>query len=94
MEGTQKTLVDKAFASKVISKYTRVANPEVVEVTYKDLARYIQPIPRPTTAGVKLILDQISAAEPKAAAIKPESLIDASILQELESEGLLPLKGN
>ena len=94
MEGTQKTLADKVFASKVISKYTRVTHPEVVEVTYKDLVRYIPPIPRPTTAGVKLILEQISATEPKAAGIKPESLIDASILQELESEGILPLKGN
>ena len=94
MEGTQKTLVDKVFASRVISKYTRATNPEVVDVTYKDLVRYIQPIPRPTTAGVKLILEQISATEPKAAAIKPESLIDASILQELESEGVLPLRRN
>jgi ABC-type nitrate/sulfonate/bicarbonate transport system substrate-binding protein len=94
MEGTQKTLADKVFAGKVISKYTRVTNAEVIEVTYKDLVRYIQPIPRPTTAGVKLILEQISATDAKAAAIKPESLIDASILQELESEGFLPLKGN
>ena len=93
-EGTQKTLIDKSFAGKVISKYTRVTDPEVVEVTYLDFVRHIQPIPRPTTAGVKLILDQLSATEPKALGTKPESLFDTSILQELEEEGILPLTKN
>lgn len=93
-EGTQKTLTDKAFAGKVISKYTRVTDAEIVEVTYSDLVRHIQPIPRPTTAGVKLILDQLSATEPKALGMKPEALIDTSILQELEAEGILPLRRN
>ena len=93
-EGTQKTVSDKPFASKVISKYTRVTDPEVVEVTYLDFVRHIRSIPRPTTAGVKLILDQISATEPKALGTKPESLIDTSLLQELEAEGILPLTRN
>jgi NitT/TauT family transport system substrate-binding protein len=93
-EGAQKTLMDKAFAGRVISKYTRVTDPEVVEVTYGDFVRHVRPIPRPTTPGVKLILDQLSATEPKALGIKPESLIDASILQELEAEGMLPLTQN
>ncbi|HEY1235641.1 MAG TPA: ABC transporter substrate-binding protein [Candidatus Binatia bacterium] len=93
-EGTHKILTDKAFASKVISKYTRVNDPEVVEVTYLDFVRYIQSMPSPTAGGVKLVLDQISATDPKAAGIKPESLIDTSILRELEAEGILPLKRN
>ncbi len=94
IEGIQKTLADKSFAGKAISKYTRVTDPEVIEVTYRDFVRHIQPIPGPTTAGAKLILDQISGAEPKALGIKPESLIDTSILQELKVEGILPLTKN
>ncbi len=93
-EGTRKTLTDKSFAGKVIAKYTRVTDPEIVEVTYMDFVGHIQPSPRPTTAGVKLILDQISAVEPKALGIKPESLIDTSILRELETERILPLPKN
>ncbi len=84
---------DKTFASRVLAKYTRVTNPEIIEATYQDFAKYAQPIPRPTPAGVKLVLDQMVKSEPKAASVNPESLIDTSILQELQSEsGLLPLR--
>lgn len=89
LEGVQRTLNNQAFASRVIRKYTRVTDPEVIAVTYQDFARYVQPNPRATTAGVKLILEQLSASEPKALGIKPESLIDSSLLQELETEGFL-----
>jgi hypothetical protein len=42
---------------------------------------------------VKLVWDQTVKSEPKAASVKPDSLIDMSILQELQSEGgLLPLR--
>ena len=87
LEGVQKTVADQAFAGRVITKYTRVTDPEVIAVTYQDFARYVQPIPRATPAGVKLILDQLSASEPKARGVNPESLIDSSLLQELEREG-------
>mgnify|MGYP001166121022 CR=1 FL=1 len=93
LEGARGTLGDKIFASRVLAKYTRVTNPEVLEATYQDFAKYVQPIPRPTPAGVKLVLDQLVKSEPKAASVSPESLIDTSILQELQSEaGLLPLR--
>jgi NitT/TauT family transport system substrate-binding protein len=93
LEGARRTLSDKAFASRVLAKYTRVSNPEVLEATYQDFAKYVQPIPRPTPAGVKLVLDQMVKSEPKEASVNPESLIDISILQELQSEsGLLPLR--
>ena len=87
LEGVRRTLSDQPFASRVIRKYTRVTEPEVIAVTYQDFVRYVQPIPRATTAGVKLILEQLSASEPKALGVKPESLIDSSLLQELEGEG-------
>jgi ABC-type nitrate/sulfonate/bicarbonate transport system substrate-binding protein len=93
LEGARRTLSDKAFASRVLAKYARVSNLEVIEATYQDFARYVQPIPRPTPAGVKLVLDQLVKSEPKAASVNPESLIDTSILQELQGEtGLLPLR--
>lgn len=87
LEGVQKTLTDQAFASRVIRKYTKVTDPEVIAVTYQDFVRYLRPIPRATTTGVKLILDQLSVNEPKALGIKPDSVIDSSLLQELEREG-------
>lgn len=89
LAGVQRTLSDQAFAGRVIRKYARVTDPEVIAVTYQDFARFVQPDFRATTAGVKLILEQLSASEPKALAIKPESLIDSSLLQELEAEGYL-----
>ena len=93
LEGARRTLSDKAFASRVLAKYTRVANPEVIEATYQDFARYVQPIPRPTPAGVKLVLDQLVKSEPKAGSFSPDAMIDTSILQELQSEpNLLPLR--
>src|SRR6185295_4199578 len=86
LEGARRTLGDKVFASRVLAKFTRVTDPEVIEATYQDFAKYLQPMPRPTPAGVTLVLDQMVKSEPKAARITPESLIDTSILQELQSE--------
>jgi len=77
----------------MLGKYTRVANPEVIEATYQDFARYVQPIPRPTPGGVKLVLDELVKSEPKAGTFNPDAIIDTSILQELQSEpNLLPLR--
>jgi len=95
LEAARRTLSDKVFASLTLAKFTRVTNPEVIEASYQDFAKYVQPIPRPTPVGVKLVLDQMVKREPKAASVNPESLIDTSILQELQSEsGLLPLRRN
>jgi len=93
LEGARRTLSDKLFAGRVIGKFTRVTSPEVIEATYQDFARYVQPFPMPTTAGVKLVLDQMVKSEPKAAGVNPDSLIDTTILFELRGEGsLLPLR--
>ena len=56
LDGARRTLSDKVFASRVLAKFTRVTNPEVIEATYQDFAKCVQPIPRPTPAGVKLVL--------------------------------------
>ena len=88
LEGARRTLTDKVFASRVLAKYMRVANSEVLEATYQDFAKYVPPVPRPT--GVKQVLDQMVKSEPKAASINPESLIDTAILQELQGESGSP----
>jgi len=78
-------------------------NPDAaIEVTRKFLAiddasdakaaydAYVKVYPddlRPSLAGLALVLHELAAKEPKAAALKPEQLVDASVLDELERDG-------
>jgi NitT/TauT family transport system substrate-binding protein len=42
---------------------------------------------RPSLAGLGLVLQEIGKKEPKAASVKPEQLVDVTVLDELEREG-------
>jgi len=44
-------------------------------------------IPRPSLKGIGLVLDEMKTRVPKAGTVRPESLIYATPLDELEKEG-------
>ena len=44
-------MADKTMAKKVIEKYTRESDPEILESTYRYGVDYIAPIPYPAKEG-------------------------------------------
>jgi len=90
VEGLHRFKTDKAFAMKVIGKYSRMTEPDALEETYQHYAVKVMPrVPYPTIKGIQLVLDEIGTRTPKAKSLAPESFIDVSYLKELEQAGFI-----
>lgn len=90
VEGLHRFKNDKAFAAKVIGKYSRMTEPDALEETYQHYAVKVMPrVPYPTIKGIQMVLDEIAARTPKAKSLAPESFIDIGYLRELEQSGFV-----
>jgi NitT/TauT family transport system substrate-binding protein len=84
-EGMQRMISDKSLAKRVIEKYTRDTDPEILESTYQYGVDYIAPIPYPAREGIAEILKQSN--HPKARSANPDEFIDMSLVKKLDDGG-------
>ncbi len=75
---------DRAFASKTLSKYMLINDPEVLDYSYNVSAPLFKPIPYPTLDGIRSTLDFIAEREPKAKQAQVKDFVDTSLLEEIE----------
>ncbi len=80
---------DKEATKAIIGKYTRFTDPEGLERTYKNYTAVLLDVPYADPAGIKTLLDDMAAKNPKAAAADPKSFVDQSFVQEMESSGFI-----
>jgi len=78
-------VLDQSLAKKVIEKYTRETDPEIIDATYQYGADYIAPIPYPTRGGIAEVLKQ--SIHPKAKTANPNDFIDMSLVKKLDEGG-------
>ncbi|HEX2931091.1 MAG TPA: ABC transporter substrate-binding protein [Candidatus Binatia bacterium] len=90
-EGMQRMIADKPMAKKVIEKYTRESEPEIIESTYRYGVDYIAPIPYPAREGIAEILRQSSHSKAKTA--NPDEFIDMSLVKKLDEGGFFRRAG-
>jgi NitT/TauT family transport system substrate-binding protein len=85
--GLHRLRTDKEFSMKVLSKYTKVTDPETLGQLHQTYGvRYSgDPIPYVRPEGVEEILKKIAGKEAREA--KPEKFIDNTLLKELEQSG-------
>ncbi|MBI2954856.1 MAG: ABC transporter substrate-binding protein [Chloroflexi bacterium] len=90
LEGIALTKKDKAFATKVVGQYIKTDDQVVLDETYETYLNKLLPkIPYASTEAAQTILDEATQDNPKAKETKPESLIDNSLLKELEDSGFI-----
>ena len=79
----------KQESLKIMSKYLRINDRQVVEAQYEENANklYVKK-PYPTLAGIRTILDSLPRNE-KAKGAKPEQFVDLSIVRELDESGFI-----
>ena len=88
VEGISIGKKDKAFTKKVLGKYLRTQDPEVLEESYEWIIKEVMAqTPYPPVQGIKTLLD--ASTNPKAKAIKPESLVDDRFVRELDESGFI-----
>lgn len=73
----------------IFSKYLKLKDPEGLERAARAYASIFPEVPTPSPEGVKTLLDDIAAQNPKAQGADPKQFVDLSFVQELESSGFI-----
>lgn len=79
---------NKATAIKVLQKYTKVTDQEVLEDAYAQFREYLESVPFVSRKGLATILAEAAEKDPKAGQAKPEDFLDTRFVNQLEKEGL------
>jgi NitT/TauT family transport system substrate-binding protein len=86
-EGLHRYVTDREFTMRILKKYLRIDDRELMDDAYDFYAVRLQKIPYPTVKGVQFVLNQLAERNPQARKIPPESFVDLSLLQEIEQSG-------
>jgi NitT/TauT family transport system substrate-binding protein len=86
-EGLHRFMTDRDFSIQVMKKYLRMDDKELLDDAYAFYSERLEKIPYPTIKGIKFILDDMAERHPQARKTSPESLVDLSLLQEMEQSG-------
>jgi ABC-type nitrate/sulfonate/bicarbonate transport system substrate-binding protein len=83
-QGVQETLSDRDGSMKILSKYTRVDESEILAESYRIYGqKFLQKTINVDLEGVRQLLRTLGK---EAAGASPASFVDASLVQELEKE--------
>jgi ABC-type nitrate/sulfonate/bicarbonate transport system substrate-binding protein len=78
---------DKETAMKVMGKFMKTDNRQILEAVYEEHLPVFQRVPLMTKEAVQAVLDV--AKSPRAQQAKPEEFYDNSFIQKLEVSGFI-----
>jgi ABC-type nitrate/sulfonate/bicarbonate transport system substrate-binding protein len=87
LEGIKIALTDAEFTKQMIGKYTKTTDPNDLESSYQAFLPAWERLPIVPAAAVQTMLNFASHSGAKAA--KPETLIDNSVLTEIDKSGFV-----
>lgn len=74
---------------KILSKYSRVEDRNVLEHTWSWFTENMPDHPYPPLEGYQVVLQEMVSTHPKAAALNAKELVDARFVKELEDTGFV-----
>jgi NitT/TauT family transport system substrate-binding protein len=80
---------EKNYAKALFKKNLGVADPEGLERAYRDYSNAFPEVPYPNPEGVKTMLDDLAAKNPKASTADPKTFVDMSLVREVENSGFI-----
>jgi NitT/TauT family transport system substrate-binding protein len=80
---------NRETAIKVTEKYTGIKDREILASTVDFYAPKLAATPYPTVGGIRFVLDQIAAQQPKAKSVNPESFIENRFVKQLDDSGYI-----
>jgi len=90
VEGAARGQKDKNFALKVIGKYFRTDDREILEESYETTIKSNFAIPPyPSIPGVASLIQELEKQNPKAKGAKPEEFADGRLMRELDQSGFV-----
>lgn len=86
-EGLHRFITDRDFSVRVLKKYLRIDDKDILDDAYTFYSEKLEKVPNPTLKGIKFIIDEMAERNPQAKKASPESFVELSVLQELEQSG-------
>ena len=78
---------DREFVYKVLAKYLRVTDRNVLDSAYNSEIKVLEPRLVIKPESLQAILDELSMNDPRAKKVKPQEMIDTRYLDEMEKTG-------
>jgi NitT/TauT family transport system substrate-binding protein len=78
---------DKEFVYKVLGKYLRITDRNVLDSAYNAEIKVLEPRLVIKNEALQAILDEVAQTDPRAKKVKPQELIDNRYLDEMEKSG-------
>ncbi|MBI4319800.1 MAG: ABC transporter substrate-binding protein [Chloroflexi bacterium] len=90
VEGIALTKKEKAFAMKVIGEYTKTEDKDILDETYEAFVPKVLPrVPYVPLEGLKAVLSEAAAANPKVQDANPAIFYDNGLMKELDESGFI-----
>jgi len=78
---------DKDTTFKILSKYLRVTDRKILETSYNNEVKAMEPRFDVRPEALQAILDELAVNDPRAKKVQPAQLIDRRYLDEMEKSG-------
>ena len=85
--GMQRYRTDKEYSKKVLAKYGKINDEEILEGTWQDYAPTLVKVPRPSAKGLQYMIE--TQFKDKKPLPRPEQFVDNSIVDQLEKNGFI-----
>ena len=89
IEGIKTARTDKEFTIRVLQKFLKTADREILDRTFEVYKDVQEKNPAPDAKVMGVALKQLAATVPQAGQLKAEDFIDRSLVAELEAEGFI-----
>jgi ABC-type nitrate/sulfonate/bicarbonate transport system substrate-binding protein len=81
---------DRAFATKVLSKYLRTNDPELLNESYDvQISKYMMKTPLTTADAVRSVLEELAERNPKAQDLDPTKFFDDRFVRQLQASDFI-----
>ena len=85
--GMHRYRTDKEYSKKILAKYGKITDDEIVEGTWQDYAPTLQKSPRPSLKAIQFLIE--NQFQDKKPLPKPEQFVDTSLVDQLEKSGFI-----
>jgi len=89
VEGIHAYRTDKDFGLRVLRKYLKTSDQEILEETYDFYSDKVSPKPYPTVKGMQAVLGDLASKNPKAKDAQTSQLVNLTFLKELDESGYI-----
>jgi hypothetical protein len=85
----RETYRSKEESIKVLRKYTRINDPQVLSATYDEAYQAIEKEGSPTESGIQVMLTDMAKTDSQARQARAADFMDNTIIGELAREGFM-----